>query len=203
MSERLTPIEIKTRRENLNLSVKEICKIFRLDEATWNRWETIPTAPYFFGFAFSYLEENFGNFKPKPKEIRVGHNTKKPFNLSFRGRFLAKTEKAENSDCLLWTGAKSIRLEDGKSFASPRQAAWIVAHGEKPAGEIKLICETQNCVNTAHFQLNPTRSAGRKFISDNLKNLIRFELQKPNPNQKEIAKRFNISTGTVSRIANE
>ncbi len=202
MSEKLTPIEIKTRRENLNLSVKEICKIFKISIPTWKKWEEKPLAPYFVGFALSHLERTIDEKRGVKTAKRAGHNTKKPYNLSFRGRFLAKTEKSENGICLLWTGANSIRHDGG--FVSPRQAAWIVEKGERAEAEIKLVCETENCVNIEHFELGAPRSSGRKTITEDLKNLIRFELAKPNNiGVKKLATKFNVSAGTVSRLKNE
>ncbi len=199
---KISPIEIQTRRENLNLSIGDICHVLKIKGVTWEKWEQVAHAPYFLGVALRWVEEHIAEVRAELDAVKVkkkvGHSSARSRTLSFRGRFLAKTTRPTDSDCLLWTGANSIRLEAG-GYASPRQAAWIVEHDEKPAGEIRLRCANGKCVNVAHFEIAASRNSGRRIVSDDLKNIILFELKRGG-SVKHLAKKFEVSVGTVSGL---
>lgn len=73
-----------------------------------------------------------------------------------RNRLAKHSEKAPDSDCLLWTGASrsgygslSIR---GQSFFAHR-VAWALANGDlDPLLQVDHVCFNRSCINPAHLE---------------------------------------------------
>lgn len=73
-------------------------------------------------------------------------------------QFWASVDKRGSRECWPWTGASngggygSARF-NGQRITAPR-AAWVLAHGEIPAGmHVLHACDNPPCVNVAHLRL--------------------------------------------------
>lgn len=141
-------------------------------------------------------------------------------------RFNAKCGPRQESGCIPWQGTflnsgyGSIRrgpARAGKLLA--HRAAWILAHGEMPAGmHVLHNCDNKRCVNVEHLRLgthsenmdDAMRRGQHPFarnappwtkLSDAAKREV-IELRFAGWTQKRIAERFNVSRPLISLIVN-
>lgn len=141
-------------------------------------------------------------------------------------RFWAKVEKRGPNDCWEWTGSRSKfgygRISSGGRYGtmlSAHRVSWKIHWGPIPDGLLVLHkCDTPPCTNPDHLFLGtssdnnkdaydkgrhipPAISGENHYLSVplTLSGAVRAAY-KETPNQKDLAKKFGISNGTVYAI---
>ena len=143
-------------------------------------------------------------------------------------RFWPKVRIQQPGDCWLWQGSTNwggygLFKFRGKDQGAHR-VAWILTVGEIPAEDgyhgtcVLHACDTPSCVNPRHLSLGTqkdniaereVRNRGNRpakvnnqlrWTEDDIREIRR--LHKDGIKQVDIAKRFQTSRGTISRIVN-
>jgi hypothetical protein len=141
------------------------------------------------------------------------------------GRLAARSIPEPNSGCLLWEGGVNEHGYGTVSVAGTQmlahRAAWLVAHGEIPAGmQVLHRCDTPACISPAHLFLgthsdnmldkaakgrcaipnfrgesHPTSKLSEEQVRQIVTRLLSGDLQ------TAIARDFNVSLGAIEGIS--
>lgn len=190
----MTGDDIQRRRESLGLTQMQFCTAVEISLVTLQWWELGEIKPpNYFEYALRYVEQNIATIKrPRSKPRRTVKA-----GATMRERFDAKIATT-GTDCMVWVGANSFRLDDG-SFASPRKAAWLLKYNEMPSQDVRLLCITPNCVAWPHLTLGRESNAGNQTaMSVELTKKIAAEM--PLIGVKAAAAKFGVSVGAVSNL---
>lgn len=182
--------EVTLRREKLGLTINRICRLLRISEPTWKRWERETSAPAFVHFLLLYLEAG------APLPTTAVKSMARTLSDDPRERFMAKVTPGENGH-LLWTARDRFKL-NGENVR-PRKAAWFFAHGIIPENDVLTTCGRGDCVAPAHLKLGK-RSGRHKGIGAATKSAILLELRRGKKTGAEIATKYEVSPGTVSAL---
>lgn len=94
----------------------------------------------------------------------------------------------------------TVRLSNGLKVSAGR-ASWFLSHNELPKGRLRRLCMTPNCITPTHLQDtgHRTRAGAAPEIQEDLRHAI-TQLSDEGMSRRSIAKKFNISVGSVSEI---
>ncbi len=118
------------------------------------------------------------------------------FIRRFRGRC-----RFVGDECLVYGGGRTVRLPIDLDlvveFVTPRRASYLIEHGRLPLREVKLSCQTVDCVSPAHFIEGRVRRLGITVIDEVIKADIRAET---GLGVNAMARKYGISRTTVRRV---
>ncbi len=154
-----------------------------------------------------------------PHFVKTNHGEGRNFEEKFWSRVNKTPGLGRDGDCWEWTG-KALR----KGYAHTRylgkaqlvhRVSWHLKHGEFPVNFLLHSCDNRRCVNPDHLREGTLQDNTHDMVSRNrqargekagnatlTEDIVKAILAEPKRwgFQSKLATRFNINTGTVSRI---
>lgn len=163
---------------------------------------------------------------PTAFAVPVSGSYEWPMTASLESRFWQKVARVGDSECWEWLAFRNPSgygmIRNGSVMALAPRVAWVIANGPVPDGKHVLhTCDNRGCVNIEHLYVGTNRDniqdkvrrgrasfphperRGEKHpmakLSDAEAALIR-ETPKRHGSGVELARRFNVSVATISKI---
>ncbi len=111
---------------------------------------------------------------------------------------------AEKGECWVWTPQSLMLSHEGVRYV-PRRLAYILTHGEIPAGQRVLVnCGTVECCNPAHLELGAASGGRRRrhALTKGQMISVRKMYASGKWTQTALAKKFRVNQFTISRVVN-